>query len=84
MAEWYDREPHEVCRSFELENGNYLEIRRVLSNGFWEIGYRRGPSPNAFRGQYTSFNAAYDAAMNYFNRMVKPHRIIREVTEVAP
>jgi hypothetical protein len=83
VADWWDREAHEIQRIFELENGNRLEIHRQPVNGFWAISYHRGPTPYQLKGLFTTFEYAMAAVCRHFAKMQKPHKIVREITDAA-
>lgn len=72
-------EPQLYARSFRLQNGNTLHIRRAFPGGLWKITFQRGLTPTDISGKYQTFKMAYEAVMQHMARKVKPNPIVEEI-----
>lgn len=72
-------EPQLFARSFRLQNGNILNIRRQYPGGLWKITFHRGLTPTPISGKYQTFKMAYDAVVRHIESRTKPNPIIEEI-----
>lgn len=62
-----DSDPSEKNRVFELDNGVVINARQTDPFGFWKLSYQKGATPEALKGQYTTFEYAKVAVKDYCN-----------------